>query len=160
MLRKSHVLLIAITGAMCLTAYAGGLELDARIDPPPRRAQVTLRGADFPFAAATTAGSQGRFKFRGLEPGIYTVDVFAQSDGEVRRTVTVSSSLAGPDGRVSVTIPFNPSKSAAIRAVKESNVISFKDYCIPPFAKDQYKKAQKALRRGTSRRHGRTCTGP
>jgi len=77
MLRTSHVLLAAIVGACCFAASAGDLELYARIDPAPARAEITLHGAEFPYSAATNADSEGRFRFKDLDAGAHTVAVVA-----------------------------------------------------------------------------------
>jgi Tfp pilus assembly protein PilF len=141
-------MLAAIGGVLGIAAFAGELELQARIDPAPTEAEVTLRGAGFPFLAETRSNEEGRFRFRKLDAGAYTVDVLAPGYGKIQRTVVVGPSLADPAGRVQVTIPFHPSAAAARRSLRERTTVSIQDLYIAPFARALHEKAQREFGKG------------
>ena len=128
---------------LVLAAIASGRELEMQgvIEPAPATAFVTLRGGDFPFHAETLSHANGRFRFKNLLPGAYTVSVFVPGAGEVHRTVTVSQSLAGAKGRVTVTIPFEVSG----RSLAEQGKVSLRGLAIPGSARKEYSRAEKRL---------------
>lgn len=122
-----------------------GLELRGQIEPAPGRAAVTLHGSDSPYSASTLSGPKGRFRFKNLLPGAYTVIIFVPGLGEVRRTVEVSPGLADPKGRVAVTIPFAESGESAIQSLEERGTVSVRQLSIPKRARNEYGKARKKL---------------
>ena len=120
------------------------LELRGRIEPKPGKfCEVTLYGYDFPYTATVITGPGGRFRFKKLDPGLYTVIVFLPGRGEVRRTVAVTPSHADEKGRVEVTIPFQPSGSE----IEAAATVSAKALAVPKAAQAEYRKAQKKLGR-------------
>jgi len=125
----------------CGVSFAQQIELRGRIDPPFDRAAVSLWGATTPFSAATITDSKGRFRFRGLAPGSYTVQVFLPGRGEARRTVNVTRNPT------EAVIPFEASDSAAVRAAERSGKISLRELKISNKARTAYAEAQKKLGR-------------
>lgn len=127
--------------ALVLAARAGErtLELWGRIEPPPRLVEVSLHGAYTPFVATTQAGPDGRFRFRRLAQGTYTISVFRQGVGEVRRTVEVTPQFADARGRVEILIHFEPG------GAEEANVVSVRQLSIPNNALKEYERAQARL---------------
>ncbi|MCW5981588.1 MAG: tetratricopeptide repeat protein [Bryobacteraceae bacterium] len=128
---------------LVLAGVASGQELELRgvIEPAPRSALVTLSGSDFPFHADTLSHSNGRFRFRRIAPGAYTVIVFAPGAGEVRQTVAVGESLADAKGRVEVTIRFE----ASDRSLREQGKVSVRQLSIPASARREYANARRSL---------------
>src|ERR1035438_8949824 len=57
---------------------------------PATRASVRLDGATAPFEDSTLASDDGRFRFRGLLAGAYTLGAFVPGRGEMRRTVELA----------------------------------------------------------------------
>ncbi len=117
------------------------LELSGRIQPPPERAFVTLAGAATPYTASVVVGSDGRFRFRGLAPGAYTLSVLAPGRGEVWRTVHLDP--AAPGGRVSLVIEFEPSPAT----VSEGQTVTVQTLRVPESALRHYRRALAALGR-------------
>ena len=74
-------------------------DLAARISPPAR-ASVSVYRVASPFTASTLTGEDGRFTFKKLEPGAYTVAVFIPARGEARQTIEVGPGTADDRHRV------------------------------------------------------------
>ena len=116
-------------------------ELEGRIRPAAR-ASVTLYGATSPFAASTLAGPDGRFRFRRLLAGAYTVAVFMPGRGEVRETVDIGPSLADRKGRVRISLDL---KEAQFVEDRRRHMVSARELAIPESARREYMEAQKLL---------------
>lgn len=134
---------------LLLTLAAGAaertLELHGQIEPAPGRASVTLDAALGSFTTSTVSDARGRFKFKKLQPGPYSVTVFITGAGVSRRTVEVTPSLADAKGRVHAVIPFNPSPVSAGRLAARRNTVSVSELSIPDRAKREYDEAQQKL---------------
>lgn len=137
---------IAFATAMLVWAQAT-LELQGRVEEVPARASVTLFGTSSPYSASTTTDSKGRFRFRNLAAGSYTLSVFVPGRGEVRRTVVVSKSLADPKGIVRTQIDFKPDSSSETRALEQQSSVSVRRLSIPSEAARRYEQAEKRLGR-------------
>ncbi len=129
-------------GVLAVPLAGQELELRGRVEPAPGKfASVMLHGSDFPFEADTVSDHKGRFKFKNLDAGQYTVIVFLPGRGQCRRTVAVTPSFADDRGRVEVTIPFE----ATGEAIEASNTVSARALSIPRPAEKEWERAQKRL---------------
>lgn len=126
---------------LAILLAAQTLELLGRIQPAPERSFVTLTAATTPFAVSTVAGPDGRFRFRGLEPGAYTLSVLAPGRGEVRRTVQLSAGSADRQGRLEILVPFDPPP----QTLAEGHTVSLASLRIPEAAVREYQRAQERL---------------
>ncbi len=133
--------------ALWLAAGERPLELRGVIEPAPGMVLVTLRGADTPYYAETYTDGRGRFRFRGLAPGAYTVAAWVEGAGELRQTVVVSARLADSRGRIQVVLAAPASPSAAIKSLEERAKISTSQLAVPPRALEEYRRAEKRLNR-------------
>ncbi|HWB98567.1 MAG TPA: tetratricopeptide repeat protein [Bryobacteraceae bacterium] len=133
-----------LAGLLWLAA-AGQYDLSGRIIPE-YRASVSLQGATTPFTDQTLTDHRGRFRFRKLEPGTYTVSVFVPGRGEVRQTIEIGPSLADSKRRVQVTFEIPDSKFEQDTAHR-GHVVSARQLSIPPKAIREYEEAQKQLGR-------------
>jgi tetratricopeptide (TPR) repeat protein len=128
-----------------LLAFAAAelFELNGRLSPP-ERASVSLYRVASPFAASTLAEEDGRFTFKKLEPGAYTVAVFVPSKGEARRTIEVGP---GHDvrGRVSVVLNLKDEEYIFPDIVSGRHTITTKQLAIPDKAMREYEAAQRDL---------------
>ncbi|MEO7144575.1 MAG: carboxypeptidase-like regulatory domain-containing protein, partial [Bryobacteraceae bacterium] len=77
-------LLILLAFLAAGPVWAGGYELAGRLVPEVE-ASVALHGATTPYENATLTGAHGRFHFRKLAPGTYTLAVFEPERGEARQ---------------------------------------------------------------------------
>jgi len=121
--------------------WGGSLQLTGRIEPAPQQAFVTLNGATAPFTASAVVGPDGRFRFRNLAPGAYTLTVLAPGRGEVWRTVHLDA--ATPGARLDLVIPFDP----PARTLGEGQTVSVETLRIPERALRHYRRALEALAR-------------
>jgi len=95
-----------------------------------------LQGATTPFSAQTVVDPGGRFTFKGLLPGMYTLIVAVPRQGEKRQTIEVGPALADSSGRVELTILFE--RKPEVENVGE---ISVSQLAVPGKATREYEKA-------------------
>ena len=138
---------VAVWAAVTLAAAEPRLELRGRIEPP-QRAAVALYGAVTPFHRRTFSDPKGRFEFKKIPTGSYTVAVFHPRLGESLTTVEVTRSFADEHGRVEVVVRLAPSKASRERALIGSNTVAVRDLAISPKAASLLRKAQRKLGKG------------
>ena len=119
-------------------------ELAGEIDPPRGRVLLILDGATTPYTSNTFSDSKGRFRFRDLARGPYTLRLFVPGLDEVRQTVEVSPSLAGRGGRITLKVSFDPS-GASREARERKYTVSARELSLPGAAIREYKEAQTLL---------------
>ena len=136
----------AVWGVAVLAAEPR-LELRGSIQPP-QRAAVALYGAITPFHRRTFSDLKGRFAFKNIPAGSYTVSVFHPRRGESRTTVEVTPSFADQRGRVAVTVRLSPSEASRKRALVNSNTVEARDLGLSPKAASLLRKAQRKLGKG------------
>jgi Tfp pilus assembly protein PilF len=129
-------------------------ELHGRIEPPAH-ASVSIHRVTSPFATSTLSEIDGRFRFKKLEAGAYTVSVFIPSRGEARRTVEV-----GPGHsvrrRVSIVLDLKDEDFVFRDILSGRHTVSTKRLAIPPKAVREYEAAQSDVAKNdaeAARRH-------
>jgi len=130
--------------ASVLWAAEPGYELAGQLDPPRARVLLLLDGATFAYTAHTLSDSRGRFRFRDLAAGPYTLRVFVPGLDETHRTVEVSRSLADSERRINLTVPFDPATSGR-QARERRYTVSARELSLPEAAIREYKEAQALL---------------
>jgi tetratricopeptide (TPR) repeat protein len=136
----SNLLLLAFLAAPAV------YDLTAQLDPPAV-ASVSLFRVASPYTASTLSDEGGRFTFRKLEPGAYTVSVFIPAQGEARQTIEVGPSTADARQRVSLTIHLKDSDFVYADPMRRRHSVSTKQLAIPDKAVREYQDAQKDLAR-------------
>ncbi|MBI3667099.1 MAG: tetratricopeptide repeat protein [Acidobacteria bacterium] len=134
---------------LLLASAQGGerlYELAGQIQPETS-AEVFLHGATTPFSAATRSDPRGRFRFRKLPAGAYTLAVYVPGSGEVRQTVEVGPSLAVSKGRVNVTVDTSHPQNISSEVLLSRSVAPARQLTVPPAAYREYSKAEKRLAR-------------
>jgi tetratricopeptide (TPR) repeat protein len=134
--------------ALATGAYAAEprYELSGRLAPRDR-ALVQVFGANVPFQATTESDDDGRFRFRNLKAGAYTIAVNFADRGEARKTVEVGPGTADIKRRVSLLLEFKDSDFSLKDAVRREHTVSTKQLTIPAKAMREYQAAQKDLER-------------
>jgi len=108
---------------------------------PAVRASVSLHGSTTPYHAATMSDAGGRFRFKKIEKGTYTLIVFVPGAGETRKTVEIGPSVADGKGRVALAVQLDESKMTPDR----SSVVTLRQLTIPKAALEEYENASKKL---------------
>ena len=131
-------------------AHAAGplYELAGRFTPAGS-ASVSLFGVSGPFSASTLSDASGRFTFRKLEAGTYTLAVFLPADGEARQTIEIGPSTADGHHRVSLSLQFKESDFVRAPALARHTVTT-RQLAIPDKALRLYDDARKFLSRRDS----------
>ena len=131
-----------------LLAFLGAdsYDLTARVAPPDR-ASVSIHAVASPFTASTLTENDGRFTFRKLEPGAYTIAIFIPARGEARQTIEVGPSTADDRHRVALTLELKDSDFVFRDPTRRRHSVSAKQLAIPEKAVREYEEAQKELAR-------------
>lgn len=108
---------------------------------PATQASVALHGSTSPFHASTLAGPDGRFRFRNIQQGTYTLIIFVPGQGETRKTISVGPSTADRKGRIEIAVRLDESRMTPDR----SSVVSVRELSIPQKARDEYRNASRRL---------------
>ena len=141
----TRVLIPALVAAAVFAAdpayeFAGHIQ-------PEGVAAVSLFGATKPFRDEAISDSSGRFTFKKLEAGTYTVAVYFRDRGEARQTVEIGPGTADEHQRVNRTLHFQDSDFVFQDAARRRNSVSTRQLSIPDKAMHEYEEARKALGR-------------
>jgi Tfp pilus assembly protein PilF len=123
-----------------LAIAAAQFDVEGRL-VPAAQASVSLHGVSSPFHAAALAGLDGKFRFRKIDEGSYTLAVFLPGKGEVRKTIVVSASHAGKDGKVVLAVRLDEMKISP----EGGATIRMTELKVPRKAWDEYGKANQRL---------------
>jgi tetratricopeptide (TPR) repeat protein len=136
-----------LSALLAASAFAAGplFELSGQLRPP-RRASVSIFAATNPYTATARCAAAGRFTFKNLQAGDYTVAVVIAGRGEARRTVEVGPAAAGSHQRVPLTLDLKDSDFESVGA-RPQHSVSARQLAIPDAALRQYRQAQKDLER-------------
>jgi tetratricopeptide (TPR) repeat protein len=129
-----------------LLAPAELYDLTAQLSPPAV-ASVSIYRVASPFTSSTLSDDAGRFTFKKLEPGAYTVAVFDPARGEARQTIEVGPSNADARGRVALAISLKDSDFVYSDVMRRRHSVNRKQLAVPEKALREYQDAQKDLAR-------------
>jgi tetratricopeptide (TPR) repeat protein len=123
-------------------AFAGGpfYDLSGQV-APEGNAAVSLFGADSPFEARTECDASGRFHFRKLRAGAYTIVVNVAGRGEARQTAEIGPSTADSHRRVFLNLRLTDADFAFDEMVRRQYSISTTQLAIPDKALNEYREA-------------------
>ena len=147
----SSGLLPAVLALGALQAFAGpAFATDASFEllgqvSPAGRASITLFGATSPFQAQTLSDEGGRFQFKRLLAGTYTLSVFLPLKGEARKTIEVGRGTADGHGRVRLDLRLKESDFEYGDSVRRQHAVRAGDLTIPDSARREYEAAAKDL---------------
>lgn len=128
--------------ALCALIAAAPQVFDVRGQfTPAARAAVMLHGTSTPFQVSGLSDSDGRFRFKNIPAGTYTVSVFIPGRGENRLSIDVGPSTADAKGRLAVVFRLDESKTTPDR----SSLVSVKQLSVPDSARREAENAQKKL---------------
>jgi tetratricopeptide (TPR) repeat protein len=121
-------------------------ELDGRLDLHGT-ASVSIYGVTLPFEDMAPCDTQGRFRFRRLAAGTYTLAIMEPGRGEARVTVEIGPASADSHQHVALDLHLKDSEFAFQDAVKQQNSVSARELAIPARAWREYEEAKKCLGR-------------
>lgn len=139
----------ALTAAiLSISALAGETlyELRGRVEPGGR-VSVSIFGSTTPFSDDTISDDQGRFRFRKLLPGPYTLAIDSPGRGEARVTVDVGPKSAKGSRVVEIALHLNDSDFNYADVERQHHAVSAKQLTIPDRARREYESARKDLER-------------
>jgi tetratricopeptide (TPR) repeat protein len=137
-------LFLAALGAVAAFGAEPLYDLAGRIQPEGVAA-VSLFGATTPFRDATLSNRAGRFAFKKLQAGTYSVVVFLAARGEARQTVEVGPGTANEHRRVKVNLEFKDADFEFADAARQRHSISARQLAVPGKARHDYEDGMKAL---------------
>jgi tetratricopeptide (TPR) repeat protein len=138
---KALLLIALLLPGLCLAETV--FKLRGRIEPASRAA-VGIHGSTAPFSASTFADPRGRFEFKKLAAGTYTLSLYFRTRGELRRTVEVGPGTADAKGTVNVS--FTVQEELLNReAAQRRQLVPVRELSIPGKAHKLYGEAQKRL---------------
>lgn len=124
----------------------GEVRLAQRQKPRRLVAFVALTGNTRPYSAHTWTDYGGKFKFKKVPAGSYTLQAEIRRRGDRYLTVEVSPSLADGKGRIHQIVVVEPTQSVAVK--QRPDVVSVRELSIPEKARNLYFKAEKKLSKG------------
>lgn len=135
-----------MTVALAAVAFAAEptFELVGQVSPAGR-ASISLFGATTPFQAAALSDESGRFHFKKLLPGAYTISVFLPLKGEARQTIEVGPGTADDHGRVLLNLRLKESDFVYADTARRQHAVSASQLAIPDKAQREYDEARNAL---------------
>jgi len=139
MVRLAFVLLAVGMG------WAGEPSFELSVRTVPRLGgYVSLAGVSSPFSATTLVDASGKFHFKNLKQGLYSLVLFNRRRGEVRRTVDVGPATSDKKRRVNLTLELRES-DFTLSPVVRRNIVSAKQLAVPESAKRDFRNAMSDL---------------
>ncbi len=138
-------LLAAALSATTPSAIAAQYTVSGTLTPAGR-AVVSLHGSVSPFEASEMADDRGRFLFRGIEAGTYTLAIFVPGAGEARRTIEVGPGTVDSRGRLNLELDLE-SMHLSAEALRKAGQVSAAELRVSDKARREYDEAQKKLAR-------------
>jgi Tfp pilus assembly protein PilF len=136
-----------LTAVLVVSVY--GYDLTGRIDPPSTM-PVFLHGTSSPFETETMSGPDGRFRFRKLAAGTYTLAVSTQARGEALQTIELSPGTVDSKGRLDVVVKIGRNRLETDGVHARGATVSAIVLSIPEPALREYREAQRCLSRRES----------
>jgi len=133
---------------LAASAFAGDavFELSGQLKPEARAA-VSLFGVTSPFSAYVMSDDAGRFTFKKLLPGDYTLAILVPARGEARRTVEVGPAAADEHGRIALVLNLKDADFSFADVIRRENSVSTSQLAIPEKAMREFEEAEKELGR-------------
>jgi Tfp pilus assembly protein PilF len=138
------------------------LEFRGQVVIPPkalirgRRITLTLSHVSTSFHARTRSDFDGRFRFRNIPSGTYSLSIIIPGAGEFRSTVDVTPAFADEHGRVEKQFSYDEETLADDAMPLQQGMVSVRELSIPRRALQEYSAARDDLHREkveSARRH-------
>ena len=146
-------LLLPAVPARAVSPAADTLELRGQVVLPPRavlrgrRITLTLLRVGTAFNLQTRADAGGRFRFKKIPAGTYSLSIYIPGAGEMRSTLDVTPAFADADGRVEKRFAYDEDALAHQTLPVQRGMVSVRELSIPRRARNEYAAARRDLRR-------------
>ena len=101
---------------------------------------VFLQGTTEPYTTQTRADTGGKFKFKNLLPGLYTLIIAVPMWGDLQRTIEIGPSESNSKGRIETTFRVDRKYSRP-----NVNTVSVQQLSVSRSARQEYTKARERL---------------
>ncbi len=102
---------------------------------------VFLQGTSEPYTAQTRADSGGKFRFKELLPGLYTLIIAVPMWGDLQRTIEIGPSGSNSKGRIETTFRVDREYSRP-----NLHTVSIQQLSVPRNARREYTRARDRLK--------------
>jgi Flp pilus assembly protein TadD len=107
---------------------------------------VNLFAVGSPYYKRAVAQHDGRFKFKNIEPGTYTIHFAIPRVGQLTRTLELTHSFADAKGRIERKFEYTPDDLSLLLRPEERATVSVRELGISPRSRREFEKAQIRLR--------------
>ena len=128
--------------------FRGQVVIPSRFRQRGRRIILTVLHIGSTFNAQTRADFSGRFQFRRIPQGTYSLSIYIPAHGEMRTTLDITSSFADARGRVERRISYDEDALTHDALPVQQGMVSVRELTIPRRAQSEYTAARADLRRG------------
>lgn len=111
---------------------------------PPARSYIGLYGSTTPYSKFAPTDLRGRFEFKNLSAGTYTLSIYVRNRGELRRTVEVGPGTADHQNVIRIAIKLED-RLMDREAAKRAHLVHIRELSISDKARKAYWDAQKRL---------------
>ncbi|MBI2819616.1 MAG: tetratricopeptide repeat protein [Acidobacteria bacterium] len=148
--------------ALGTSVTADPLEFRGQVVIPPqavlrgKQIILTLQQVGTTFSARTRADTKGRFRFKKIPSGTYSISILIPGAGEMRSTVDVTHAFADDKGRVEIQFTYDEEALAHQALPVQQGLVSVRALSISRRARSEYAAARNDLRRqkiDSARRH-------
>ncbi|MBI3934408.1 MAG: tetratricopeptide repeat protein [Acidobacteria bacterium] len=126
--------------------FRGRVVLPVRAVLRGKRITLSLLHVGTAFSAQTRADSNGRFRFKKIPPGTYSLSIFVPGAGEIRSTLDITPAFADAEGRVEKEFSYDEEALAQQALPPQQGVVSVRELTIPRRARSEYAAARRDLR--------------
>ncbi|MBL8221990.1 MAG: tetratricopeptide repeat protein [Bryobacterales bacterium] len=137
----------AVTAVIASAAERKTFTLEGELRPAPRFSFSNIAAVGTAFHASVPVYWDGKFKYKNLAPGEYSVIIYVPRMGEFRQTYSVGPATADKKGRVRIQIVIHPSRAARLFTPKDRFTIPVRRLSIPDKARKEFADAHKKLRK-------------
>ncbi len=121
--------------------------LEGELRPAPRFSFSNIAAVGQAFHASAPVYWDGKFKYKNLTPGQYSVVIYVPRMGEFRQTYSIGPATADKKGRVKISVLIHPSRASRIYTPKDRFTVPVQRLSIPDKARKELAEAHKKLRK-------------
>jgi len=137
----------AVSAVIVSAAERKTFTLEGELRPAPRFSFSNIAAVGTAFHASAPVYWDGKFKYKNLTPGQYSVIISVPRMGEFRQTYSVGPATSDKKGRVKIQILIHPSRAARLYTPRDRFTVPVRRLSIPDKARKEFADAHKKLRK-------------